>query len=207
MAIKRALSVDDIERKKYRELHFDGDWKKFLGTPEASGSWIIWGESGHGKSRFTMMLVKALAQFGKVAYNSLEEGSRKTMQKNIVECGIRDVKRNFILLNKEPIEDLKERLRRKQRPSFVVIDSAQYTWLNKRQYKAFVDEFTDILFIWISHADGKKPDGSLANLIKYDSDIKIRVEGYKAFSTNRMADSTPYIIWPEGAAQYYADIK
>lgn len=207
MAIKRAYSVDDIERKKYKELQLQDEWFDLMGVPEASGSWIIWGHSGHGKSRFTMMLAKCLAQYGKVVYNALEEGTRKTMQKNILDCGMRDVRKNFTVLHKEPIEDLKIRLRKKQHPFAAIIDSAQYTWLTKKQYQALVNEFSHILFIWISHAEGKEPEGTLAKFIKYDSDIKIRVEGYKAFSMSRMASTKPLVIWDEGAREYWIDIK
>ena len=42
------------------------------------------------------------------------------------------------------------------------------------------------------------------------SEVKLRVEGFKAFPTTRFATSEgggePYVIWQEGAARYYADI-
>ena len=46
-------------------------------------------------------------------------------------------------------------------------------------------------FIFISQADkaGKDPAGSVAKHIRYDADIKIKVEGYKAFVTTRYEDT------------------
>lgn len=205
--INRALTVDDILNKKFIEIHFDDEWKSMLGEPQADGVWLIWGNSGHGKSRFCMMLAKCLARFGKVVYNALEEGARKSIQKNLRDCRMSEVKKNFIILNRESIEDLKIRLRRKQHPRFVFIDSFQYTGLNKKQYIALKEEFPDVLFIFVSHAEGKEPAGNIAKFVRYDADIKIRVEGYKAFPMSRLGGGEPYTIWPEAAAKYWADIK
>lgn len=209
--IKRALSVDNILNTKYVDLDFDGEWAELLGDPEANGSWIIWGDSGHGKSRFCMMLAKKLTEFGKVAYNSLEEGGRKSIKKNMAACGMDapEVKKNFLVLNREPIDQLKERLRKKQHPRFVFIDSFQYTGLTKPQYIALIEEFPDILFIFVSHAEGKKPLGSGADFVRYNSDIKIRVEGYKAFPMSRLGGTyeEAFTIWPEGAAKYWVNVK
>ena len=64
------------------------------------------------------------------------------------------------------------------------------------------------LFIFISHADGKNPEGSLAKFVKYDADVKIRVEGYRAMCLSRLGgDKEPYTIWEQGAAQFDLKIK
>jgi adenosyl cobinamide kinase/adenosyl cobinamide phosphate guanylyltransferase len=204
----RALSVDQILKKKFIELKFTGEWLDFLGEPEANGAWIIWGVSGNGKSSFAMQLARELTKFGKVAYNALEEGARKSMQKNIRDRRMHEpeVKRNFILLDCEPIEELKERLRKKHHPKFVIIDSLQYTGLTYIQYKKMKEEFRNVLFIFISHADGREPDGQVAKRIRYDADVKIRVEGYKAFSTSRLGGGEPYTIWAEAAAKYWLNL-
>ena len=47
--------------------------------------------------------------------------------------------------------------------------------------------------------------------MRYDSDVKIRVEGYKAFVTTRYEDpdkgegGADFIIWEQGAAEYWAE--
>jgi hypothetical protein len=207
MAIKRAVSVDEITKKKFKELPLTGDWLKMLGTPQASGVWIIWGLSGSGKSRFKMQLARCLAEFDRVAFNSLEEGARKSLQKNIIECKMSEVKENFFILDREPIDDLKTRLRKKKAPRIVFIDSVQYTGMTKRQYIELKEEFPNVLFIFSSHADGKEPQGGVAKFIRYDSDVKIRVEGFKAFSASRHGGGEPYVIWPEQARLYWIDIK
>lgn len=201
--IKRAVSVDEITRKKFIELDLPPEFKKLLGTPERSGIWIIWGESFNGKTSFAMQLAKALTKSGKVYYNTLEEGARKSMQNAVIAQNMQEVKTKFLIGNRESVEDLKERLRRKKSPDIIFIDSLQYTGLNKKEYKLLKEEFSNKLFIFISHADGKNPEGSLARFVKYDSDVKIRVEGYKAMCLSRLGgEKEPYIIWAKGASDF-----
>jgi hypothetical protein len=206
--INRAVSVSELKNKKFKKLELSPKFKKCIGTPEANGVWFVWGNSGHGKSRFLMWLSKELTGHGKVAYNTLEEGARLSMQRNIIDAGMDEesVRKNFILLNREPIEELKIRLRKKKHPHFVFIDSFQYTGLTKRQYIELKEEFTDVLFIFNSHAEGKEPLGNIAKFIRYDADVKIRVEGFKALPMSRHGGGEPYIIWEEGAAEYWMDI-
>jgi len=203
--IKRAISVDEIIKKNFIEMDFDGEFKAAFGTPERSGIWIIWGNSGNGKTRFSMQLAKYLTKFGRVAYNTLEEGARKSMQLAVVETNMKEVSKHFIILDREPIPELKERLRKRKSPDIIIIDSYQYTGLTKREYVELKEEFGNKLFIFISHAEGKNPEGRTAKFVRYDADVKVRVEGYKAFPVSRYGGGEPYTIWHEGAEQYYLD--
>ncbi|KGO89765.1 DNA repair protein RadA family protein [Flavobacterium suncheonense] len=208
--IKRAVSVAELKSKKFKTIPLSHEFKKLIGTPEDNGVWIVWGNSGHGKSRFLMLLAKELARHGKVIYDTLEEGARLSMQKNVLDTGMdqdENIMKNFLILNREPIEELKVRLRRKKHPRFVFIDSFQYTGLTKRQYIELKEEFTDVLFIINSHAEGKEPLGNIAKFVRYDADVKIRVEGFKAFPGSRFGGGEPLTIWEEEAAKYWMDLK
>ena len=208
MALKRAVSVEEIIKKKFIELQLPPDFKKLLGSPEMSGVWIIWGESFNGKTAFAMQLAKALTLSGKVLYDTLEEGARKSMQNAVITQNMKEVKRRFLILNREGIDDLKERLRRRKSADIIFIDSLQYTGLTKKEYKLLKEEFPNKLFIFISHADGKNPAGNFAKFVKYDADVKIRVEGYKAMCLSRLGgDKSPYTIWAQGAAQFEVKIQ
>jgi hypothetical protein len=208
MALKRSVTIDEITKKKFIELVLEEKFKKLLGKPERSGVWLIWGESFNGKTAFSMQLAKALTISGKVFYNTLEEGARKSMQNAVIRQNMQEVKQRFLIGNREGMDDLKERLRRKKSADIIFIDSLQYTGLTKKEYKALKEEFPNKLFIFISHADGKNPEGSLAKFVKYDADVKIRVEGYKAMCLSRLGgDKEPYIIWEQGAAQFDIKIK
>jgi len=201
--LNRAISVSQLEQMKFNELPFDGEWAAFVGTPEIAGSWLVWGESGNGKTRFALQLCKYLAKFCRVAYNSMEEGASKSMKKAFREVGMAEVKRRVILLDNEPIDELKERLRKRRSPDVIVLDSVQYSGMNYRDYTAIRREFTDKLFILISHADGKNPAGRTAKSIRYDAFVKVRIEGYRAFALSRYGGGEPYTIWPKGARNYY----
>lgn len=207
---KRAYNVSSIVSKKHKEIPLSNKWAKHIGIPEASGVWFVYGHSGNGKSSYIMQLVKELCLHGKVLYNDLEEGVRLSLKKNIVRAGLEDdpkVKRNFLVLDKEPMDDLIIRLKKHKSAKYIFINSWQYTGFNLSQFHKLINAFPDKLFIIISHADGKNPDGSVAKKILYHADVKIWVEGFKAIPTSRYEANEEYIIWDEGAAKYWLDIK
>ena len=203
--IKRALTVKDIREYQAHTLPFDGQWFQAIGEPELTGSWIVWGGSANGKTRFALQLAKYLAKFVRVAYNSLEEGLSLSMQHAIEEVGMTDtdVKRNFVLLDKESIADLKVRLKKQRSPQVVIIDSLQYTGLTYADYKMLRDTYRNKLFVFVSHADGREPKGNVGRSVKYDAFVKIYVEGYKAIPQSRFGGGQEYVIWEKGAKQYW----
>lgn len=199
MRLKRALTIHEIRDFKPIELDFTGEWEAAIGKPELTGSWIIWGNSGNGKTRFALQLAKYLTNFRRVAYNSLEEGLSKTMQEAILDTGIG---KNFVLLDKEPIYKLKERLRRRRSPDVILIDSLQYTGLNYAQYRELKEEFSNKLFVFISHADGREPKGNVAKSIRYDANVKCYIEGYAAYPQSRYGGGEKYVIWAYGHEKF-----
>jgi len=205
--MKRAVSVHQLLKKKFEIMPFTGVWFDTFGKPELSGSWIFWGNSGNGKTRFVLQLAKYLSQFGKVVYNTLEEGARLSMQKAVRETNMLEVAKVFQILNKENMDDLRERLSKQKSPRIIIIDSIQYTELNKKTYKKLISDFPKKLFIFISHAEGKHPDGRLAKSVRYDADIKGFIEGYKLTATSRLGGGKEYIIWQKGADEYWGNIN
>lgn len=207
MKLKRAISVDQLTKKKFKTMRFDGAFAQSVGeVVERSGSWIIYGDSGHGKTSFSLMLAKYLTKFGRVAYNTIEEGARLTFQGAIIRQKITDNQaKNFSILS-EGIDELKLRLQKQKSPDFIIIDSLQYTYLTKKQYKELIDEFPTKLFIWISHADGKKPSGKLARDVEYHADVKMRVEGFKVLMKSRYGGIEDFIISKERSSTYWNEI-
>lgn len=199
----RALSVSALINRKFKEMPFTGQWYDSIGLPEQSGVWIIWGNSGNGKTGFAMQLAKYLSKFALVAYNSLEEGARKSLQKVLIRENMMDCGKRFMILDREPIDELKERLKRRKSPHIIFIDSFQYTGLNYKRALELKEEFPKKLFIYISHAEGKQPEGRAAKSVRYDADVKIRVEGYKAMITSRYGGGKDYIIWQYGYNKYW----
>jgi len=202
----RALSVDNIMNMKFSVMEFDGEWMEAFGTPERSGSWIIWGKSGNGKTSFALQLSKYLTKFGRVAYNSLEEGARLSMRRALNDVRMAEVKKRIILLHKEPISELKVRLLKKKSPDIIIIDSIQYSGLNASGWKELCEQFPKKLFIAISHEDGIMPAGRTGQSIRYYSDMKIRVEGFRAINVSRAGTKTTYLtVWHQGAFDYWGE--
>lgn len=199
MRLKRALTVNEIRNFKPVELEFEGEWEAAIGKPELTGTWLIWGNSANGKTRFALQLARYLTNFRRVAYDSLEEGLSKSMKEAILDTGI---DKNFVLLDKEPIEKLKMRLRKRKSPDVIFIDSLQYTGLSYAEYKRLRDEFSNKLFIFISHAEGNEPRGNVAKSIKYDANVKIPVAGYAAYPQSRYGGGEKYVVWEYGHRKF-----
>lgn len=207
MSIKRAISVDQILKMKFTMLEFKEEWFEHIGEPQNSGVWIIWGSSGNGKTHYCLSLAKYLTKFGKVLYNSLEEGARATMQRAIYHNNMKEVSRRFCLLNKESVDDLRERLSKQKSAQVIFIDSFQHTGLTKKEYLQLKDEFPNKLFIFVSHAEGKEPEGKVAKFVRYDADVKIFVQGYKAFPTSRYGGGKERVISHDRAEKYWNKVK
>lgn len=210
--LKRAVSIEELLKKKYRTFPFTGPIEKAMGQPERTGHWFIWGESGHGKTTFIMTLAKQITPYEKVLFNTLEEGTRMTMQMAVEENKLNQCPRgSFTILNKESIEDLKVRLRKRKSPNVIIIDSAQYTFIDRKEFFELDKEFGEKkLFIWSSHAKGKEPLGALAVAIKFHADLTFFIQGFKAFPVkaraNRGVIAEPYVIWEEGAQNFHGSI-
>lgn len=208
----RAISNKNVLTAKFEVAEFDGAFLASFGKPELRGAWIIYGGSGSGKTSFVMQVCKYLTRFRRVAYDSLEQGLSLSLQKAWERVGMEEVGNRIILLNKESLKDLRLRLAKKQSPDVVVVDSVHY-WLGLKMsdYINLRNDFPDKLFIFVSHEKGGQPDGKLAQKIRYDSDIKIRVEGYKAFVTTRYEvaergeGGADFVIWEKGAQDYWVD--
>lgn len=208
----RAISNKNVLTAKFEVADFDGEFLASFGRPELRGAWIIYGGSGSGKTTFVMQVCKYLTRFRRVAYNSLEQGLSLSLQKAWERVGMLEVGNKIILLNKEQLKDLRVRLLKKQSPDVIVIDSVHYLRrFNMDQYQNLRDEFPNKLFIFVSHEKGGMPKGMMAQNIRYDSEIKIRVEGYKAFVTTRYEvaergeGGADFIIWEQGAQDYWVD--
>jgi hypothetical protein len=200
----KALSPAEVLKQRKEMIPFTGAWEEAFGHPEWVGVWIVWGNSGDGKTSFLMQLCKELAKWRKVAYNSLEQKDSKTMQDTIRDHNMQQCPRGrFQLLPGEPIPQLSERLLKPKAPDVVVIDSYQYTQMSYKDYIDFKERHLNKLIIFVSHADGTQPDGRAAKKVRYDAELKIRVEGFRAYSHGRTKGSRGYFtIYEQGAMEY-----
>lgn len=186
---------------------FEGAWEKAFGHPDRTGTWIIWGNSGNGKSSFVMQLAKYLCRFARVAYDSLEESTGLSLKNSLIRHRMEEVNRRFVILDRESMEELSDRLSKRRSPEIVIIDSFQYSGLTYDTYKAMKEKHSNKLLIFISHAEGMNPEGRAAKKVAYDADVKIFVQGFRAMCKGRFitAPGNYYTIWEEGAAKYWGE--
>lgn len=88
---RNAKGVRELLSMKFETLAFEGTWYDAFGTPERRGVWMVWGNTGNGKTSFVMQLCKELCRFGRVAYDSLEEGACLTMQNTLKRFNMQEV--------------------------------------------------------------------------------------------------------------------
>ena len=205
MRLKRALTLQNLVDAVVKKFEFTGEWHDAFGTPERTGVWYVFGGSGSGKTSFVLMLMKCLAEFGKVLFVSYEEGEiSASLQDGIMRYGLLSRKKD-VLVTTDSLDELSERLSRKKSPDFVIIDSLEYSeFATIKQLKAYTDEFPDKLFVIIGQASGKSPRTALGDSVLFYAKQKIYVEGYRAFSRGRSVGETGYLdIWQKGAEEYW----
>jgi hypothetical protein len=210
--MQRAISNNNVLTAQFDAVDFAGEWLASFGRPELRGSWLVYGGSGSGKTTFMLQLGKYLTQFCAVAYNSLEQGLSLSLKKAWERVDMAEAGSKIILLEKEPLKDLQARLRKRRSPDVIIIDSIHY-WLgfSMSDYMDLIGKFKNKLFIFCAHEQKGEPRGSVAQYIRYNSDIKIHVEGYKAFVTSRYENKQAgeggedFVIWERGANEYWID--
>ena len=184
----KILGVKQFLQERKKAMDFSGAFYHLLGRPEPQGAWIIWGQSGSGKTTFTCRLAKYLAEFGRVAYLSLEEGDSLSLQRSFQDAGMMEVNGRVVLLDMN-FDEMVEKLAKPKSWDIVIIDSLQYARIDYDTYRDLRSRFPRKLFIC------------------YDCSCKIYVEGFRAVAASRYLDhgqkSHPFIIWEEKAVLYY----
>lgn len=208
----KAISNRNVLDAKFDVADFSGKWLESFGKPELRGAWIIYGESGSGKTHFALQLLKYLSGFvNRAAYDTLEQGLSLSFQNAWKDVAMQEVGSRIIVLAKEPIRELQERLRKRKSPDVVVIDSiTALIGFNRASFMELINEFPDKLFIFIAHEENNKPYPAIAQHVRKLSEVKIRVEGYKAFITTRFQGNNgeggaDFVIWEQGANEYWID--
>lgn len=201
----RTLSAKQVLTIKFDTIRLGGGWDECVGEIETTGIWFIWGNSGNGKTSAVVSLCKELSAFGKVLYNSREEGVSLTMQNTLRRYGMGELGSRFQLANMS-LQELDEKISQQRSPKFVVLDSFQFIGLTYKDFRAFCEKHKNKMLIFVSRTRGRQPEGRAAISAMYDASCKIWVEGYKAFSKGRFVGTTGEMtIWDEGAKKYWSD--
>ena len=201
--MRRAVSYTELKNIKRSLVTLPEPWGSAIGRPELRGVWFVYGGSRNGKSTLTAMIAKMLTGFGRVVFDSLEEGLSTTLKLNLDRVKIQEVSSRILFLDKEPISELKARLDRSRNIRCVVIDSAQYMRCSFSEFEEIANKY-NVLFIVTSGIKSGEPRGRLAMDIYYHADVKIYVQGFKAFITSRYGGKGEIVIWEEGADEYWS---
>lgn len=172
---RQIYNVKTLRNKNYHLLDLGDPWRDLFGKPEAKFVMMVYGPSGSGKSVLVLRFCNMLAhRFGKVLYNSHEEGTNKTIQDRIENFDI-DAPKLYIG-DKLPFEEMVEKIRRNYY-RFVVIDSVQYMAFTYDQLKTLRKEFKrrNLSVVLVSFGKTKHNPQSATDLL-HASDIKCFVK-------------------------------
>ena len=201
----RTLSAKQVLTIKFDTIRLGGGWDECVGEIETTGIWFIWGNSGNGKTSAVVSLCKELSAFGKVLYNSREEGVSLTMQNTLRRYGMGELGSRFQLANMS-LKEFDEKISQQRSPKLVVLDSFQFMGLTYKDFRAFCEKHKNKMLIFVSRTRGRQPEGRAAISAMYDASCNICVEGYKEFSKGRFDGTTGEMtIWDEGAKKYWSD--
>ena len=193
-------SFKKLEQHKFSSYGFDKATEEMLGDTCIGFTMSVWGRSGNGKSTYVGVLIKNLVRFGKVYYNSTEEGFSKSVQKMAIRAGLTNIDPDKLVLgDMDTYEEMIDKLK-KNRASFVVIDSIQAT-RTKDGKLITIDHFLELkrkfkkkTFIFISWEEGVNPKGENAKAIRYLCDIKVRVYQGIAYIDSRFGFVDPFKV-------------
>lgn len=202
MALKRALTVQNVLDQRISTIPFKGKFYDVFGNPQDKGRWIVVGNSGSGKSSFMMQLAKEFARTQPTLYNFLEEDlDDENVQDRLKLFQMHDVSKNFKMIS-EGIEELEERLEKRGSAKVVIIDSAIYFFRGFPfdKYLEFTRKFPDKLFIFTAHGKGTQPRTEFEGSIYFDATQKVNVNGYLAVNKGRKygPSSNTYVVWQLG---------
>ena len=210
----RALSIANIEDKKYDYIPFEGRFLEAFGHRERGGIWIIYGKSGMGKTRFTLDLAREFDRMGfSVLFATLEMGICSDFHNELQAAGIRSRLQRIKFVDELTVAELDSYLAKQRSPDVVFIDSIQYF---TDQFEANAEEIIQLrkkyrskIFVFVSHVEGKEVEGKAAYVVKRDSFVRIQVEGFRAIYRGRGRGGSLgyYTIWDEGERLYWLEDK
>lgn len=202
MAKRKILSMRSFLAKKYNQIHLGEPFSRSFGEVEIGSRWLIYGESGNGKTELCVQLAKEISRHGKVLYVSREQGDSSSLQfcfhRNKME-----EQHGKVRLVKDVSYTEMCRIIEKSRAKAVIIDSIDYMGITKDQYKELSEKYRKTLIVMVSWAEGKKPISAAAKAIEYMVDVKIRVQGFAAFPRSRYGGNEPYLIWKKKAEENF----
>ncbi len=198
--MKRAYSPKEIAKITYKTLPWNGKWAEAFGMPEENSTWFICGPSAAGKSSFVMQLAYELTHYGQVLYLSYEEGLSQSFQERMLRFDLDKRQGWFRVVPNDTLDDLTARLKKRHSAKFIIVDSFQLAYWGYPETEALVKMFPKKCFIFISQEEKGQPTGKPARRLRYLADVKVRVQGFRAYCQGRFNPDAgnSFVVWEEG---------
>lgn len=190
----KSIGVNDLLGAKFKTWDFEGEWLESFGEPEYNFSMHIYGYKKQGKTELAMRLAKYLTRFGKVYYNSFEQGKSKSLQDAAKRNNIGEVSGKLVFGNRDSYQDMFNKLKNGNH-RFCIIDSRDYIDLTFEQWKELTEAFPRKSFILLGWEKSGKPDGDHARKISHTVDIIVHVKNFVATPFSRFGGNEPLVIW------------
>jgi hypothetical protein len=192
---QKAVGMSDFISKEFKTYAFTGEWAAQFGEPETNFSVLVFGHRKQGKTEYCVKLSKYLAGFGKVYYNSFEQGYSKSLQDALKRNDMLKVAGKVIVGIKETVPQMMSRLKQRNSARFIIIDSRDYINLTAAQYRELREAFPRKAIIIICWETSGKPAGKHAQDISYMVDAIVHVRDFVAHPTSRFGGNEKFIIW------------
>ena len=164
MAKKQIYSIKALKEKKFQTLNFSPEYTALFGNPQRNFVAMCYGESGSGKSVFLLKFADYFARnFGKVLYNSHEEGVNQTVVDRISHFNINAGK--LFIGNALNFDEMCEKIERNYY-RLVIIDSVKYMGFTFAQLKELRARFAKRQII-VCMVDFGKTEGSPKAVLTY----------------------------------------
>lgn len=177
--VKGMISVGDFKNITIKTFDFAEKSQEFyeiLGNPAENFRMMIYGQNFNGKSTYAILLAKFLCEnFGRVLYNSSEEGISISLQNKVKEINS-DL---FDISSCRSGADLISLLKKTdKKPRFLFIDSINDMNITNDDLKKIIELDSNRAIIWIMQAT-KGGDFKGKNEFAHEADIRIKIEHYK----------------------------
>lgn len=169
---RQIYNIKTLREKKFQTLNFIPEYAALFGNPQRKFTAICYGESGSGKSVFLLKFADYFARnFGKVLYNSHEEGVNQSVVNRIENFNINAGK--LFVGNALGFEEMCEKIERNHY-RLVIIDSVKYMGFTFAQLKELRVRFAkrQLIIIMVDFGKTEGNPHSGADLL-HASDVKM----------------------------------
>lgn len=217
----KTIGVYQLGQKTYDILSLNDKFKPCFGSIPRNVEITFAGGSGHGKTEGVMQFVKHLCEIGlSIDWISYEQGHGFDLQQAVIRNNMIDVAKNFQITDphadKDPnttyFQDFENKVKKRGSPDIYVIDSTQYSHFTEADYLYLKRKYGHKKgFIWISHIEGRKLRGTLANTIAELGGVTVWVKNYIAEPVkNRFGGNEKFVIYEKRARllepKYFAEL-